>query len=127
VIKTYYYICLFICFLVSPNIGNSALEDSEYFSTAVCESLEVVNQKIQFQSLFEKQKFFAYRSEVQTFLKNAPIFLQEKKQVNDMASVAIACALVDDATNAFENSCFTDDGASIDLTIVKDICENLNW
>lgn len=114
-----------LCLFVSLSYGQQEAIDLNTYAVTVCDSLADVEQKIQFTSSEEKRKILGYRSEVQSFIKNAIPYIEQKKQANELADLAVACALVDDATESFTKSCYDDQGLQISTTEISAACEQI--
>jgi hypothetical protein len=96
------------------------------FANIVCEPLAKVETAINgTYDPSETAALLAYRTKIQTFIKNSQASLESNLSSNNTDSVAIICGLLDDATLTFTKPCYDDTGAEMDLATVTKMCKEI--
>ncbi len=96
------------------------------FSIIVCDPLASAEVHLRNQSeTNEESQLLVYRGRIQNFIKNAQNSLESSLKINDTASVAITCGMVDDATLGFTRPCYSDSGEVLNLKIVEKLCKDI--
>ena len=96
------------------------------FSIIVCDPLASAEVHLQNQNETNSDsQLLAYRVRIQNFIKNAQSSLESSLKINDTASVAITCGMVDDATLGFTRPCYSDSGDVLDLKAIEKLCKDI--
>ncbi len=96
------------------------------FSIIVCDPLASAEVHLQNQNeTSEGSQLLAYRGRIQNFIKNAQTSLESSLKINDTASIAITCGMVDDATLGFTRPCHSDSGEVLDVKSVEKLCKEI--
>lgn len=96
------------------------------FSIIVCDPLATAEAHLKNQNeSSEDSQLLVYRGRIQNFIKNAQSSLESSLKINDTASIAITCGMVDDATLGFTRPCYSDSGDVLDLKTVEKLCKDI--
>ena len=96
------------------------------FSIIVCDPLASAEVHLKNQNETSAgSQLLVYRGRIQHFIKNAQNSLESSLKINDTASIAITCGMVDDATLGFTRPCHSDTGEVLDLKIVEKLCKDI--
>ena len=95
------------------------------FSIIVCAPLEEAQNLLKSQNEKDDSKMLTYRSRIQNFIQNAQTTIDTSLKNNDTATIAITCGMVDDATESFTRTCYSDSGEELNLQTIEEFCKSI--